>query len=343
MTDLALGVDIGGTNLRVGAVDEGGRIVARRGSPTPAGAGRDPDVAGRDLVSAIVATVRTVLDDVGLARDVDVPLGIGFAGGISREGEAVYGSNVSTRNLPLRSAVVDDLGHEDVIVVNDANAATWGEVQHGAGRHSDDVVMVTVGTGVGGGAVTDGHLVVGAQGFGGEVGHMVVARDGWMCTCGHRGCLEAYAAGDALARHARDLLDEGEPSTLASLAHVAPADVTAAAGDGDVVALAAIDRLAGWLGIGLSSLVTLLDPEVVVIGGGVADHIGRWLKPAAEEAMRGQTFANQYRRMPVVRLAALGDRAGMIGAAEMARSVTTGRVNAPFARRAQARPGEQRA
>lgn len=338
MTDLALGVDIGGTNLRVGAVDPHGRIVARRSAPTPAGAGRDPDVAGRDLVSGIVATARDVLSDVGLSTDAQVPVGIGFAGGISRNGEAVYGSNVSTRNLPLRAAITDRFGHGQVLVVNDANAATWGEFRHGAGRDADDVVMVTVGTGVGGGVVTDGHLVVGAQGFGGEVGHMVVARDGWACTCGHRGCLEAYAAGGALARHARELLEGGGASSLADRGTIDPADVTAAAEEGDQLALAAIQRLGGWLGIGLSSLVTLLDPEVVVIGGGVADHIGHWLLPAAAEAMQGQTFASQYRTAPRVRLAVLGDRAGMIGAAQMARSRTDGVPDdPPPVRRDQAR------
>lgn len=319
MTDLALGVDIGGTNLRVGAIEPSGDVIARRSVATPAGAGREPAAAGRDLVSAIVDTAAIVLADAGGPSDARIPMGIGFAGGISRDGHAVYGSNVSTRDFPLRDEVTSRLGHDDVVVVNDANAATWGEFCHGAGRDASDLVMATVGTGVGGGVVSDGDLVLGSQGFGGEVGHMVVMRDGWTCTCGRRGCLEAYASGSALARHATDLLDEGGSSLLEKVGDFVPADVTWAASAGDDLALAAIDRLGGWLGVGLASLVTLLDPDVVIIGGGVTEHIGRWLLPAATTAMRAQIFAGEWRDDPEVRLAALGDRAGMIGAADMAR------------------------
>lgn len=328
MTSIALGVDIGGTNLRVGAIDDDGTLLHRQVVDTPAGAGRDPEAAGRDLVATIVEAAAVVLAEVATASDVAVPIGIGFAGGISREGRAVYGSNVSTRDLPLRDAIRDRVGHPDVVVVNDANAATWGEYRHGAGRDARDVVMATVGTGVGGGVVSDGVLVMGVQGFGGEVGHMVVARDGWTCSCGHRGCLEAYAAGVALARHARDLLAEGGTSSLDDVADFTPPDVTRAAAAGDELALAAIDRLGSWLGVGLASLVTLLDPEVVILGGGVTEHIGEWLLPAADAAMRAQTFAGDWRRHPEVRVAELGDRAGMIGAADLARRDVRDRVEA---------------
>ncbi len=324
MTDLALGVDIGGTNLRVGAIDPSGELAARRSVVTPAGAGREPAAAGRDLVSVIVDTAAEVLADAGGPADARVPMGIGFAGGISRDGRAVYGSNVSTRDFPLRDEVSSRLGHDHVVVVNDANAATWGEFCHGAGRDAGDLVMATIGTGVGGGVVSNGNLVMGSQGFGGEVGHMVVARDGWRCTCGHRGCLEAYASGSALARHATALIDDGGSSLLQQIGDFTPADVTWAASAGDDLALAAIDRLGGWLGIGLASLVTLLDPDVVLIGGGVTEHIGGWLLPAATAAMQGQTFAGEWRDDPEVRLAALGDRAGMIGAADMARRAAEG-------------------
>ncbi len=319
MTDLALGVDIGGTNLRVGAVDRAGTVVVRRDRPTPAGAGVDPDVAGRELVREVADTARAVAAEAGLGPEVTVPLGIGFAGGISMQGEAVYGSNVSTRNFPLRADVATALGHADVLVVNDANAATWGEHRHGSGRGVRDLVMATVGTGVGGGAVVGGQLVAGCQGFGGEIGHMVVAAGGWMCTCGHRGCLEAYASGQALARHARELLDDGGRSVLRDLEAVEPRDVTRAAEEGDALAIEAIERLGSWLGIGLASLVSLLDPEMVVLGGGVSDHIGRWLLPATARSMTGRMFAAAYREPPAVRLATLGDTAGMIGAADMAR------------------------
>lgn len=319
MTDLALGVDIGGTNLRIGAIDGAGGVVARRDRPTPAGAGVDPDVAGRELVRAIAETAKAVADDVGLGLGVGVPVGIGFAGGISTDGKAVYGSNVATRNFPLRARVAGALGHDDVLVVNDANAATWGEFRHGTGRDARDLVMATVGTGVGGGAVVNGGLVAGSQGFGGEIGHMVVAHGGWLCTCGHRGCLEAYASGSALARHARALLDGGGASVLLDVVALEPSDVTAAAADGDALAIEAIERLGSWLGVGLASLVSLLDPELVVLGGGVTDHIGRWLLPATTRAMTNQMFAGAYREPPAVRLATLGDTAGMIGAAVMAR------------------------
>lgn len=315
MTDTtpAVGIDIGGTRLRATVVQPDGTIGDVLEVDTPVGLGTDPHTASTALLDTIARAV-TRLDP-----DAALPVGIGFAGVITAAGVAVYGPNVSTRNMPVRAAVGDTTGNDDITVVNDGNAATWGEFVHGAGRAVDDMLMITLGTGVGGGIVAASTLLEGAHGFGGEVGHLTLQPDGWQCPCGNRGCLEAYSAGRSLVRHAADLLVGGRPSTLAGR-ELTPADVSAAAAEGDEVAIEAIRTAGRWLGAGIASLVNVLDSAVVVVGGGVMAHVGQWLLPAAADVVPGLLLGHPDRPTPSVVAAELGDRAGMVGAASLART-----------------------
>ncbi|HKJ54629.1 MAG TPA: ROK family protein [Nitriliruptoraceae bacterium] len=310
----AVGIDIGGTRLRVAVVDGEGAVDNPAEFATPVPVGTDPRAAADALVAALAAAIEHA-DSGG-----DLSVGIGFAGTITSEGRAMYGPNVSTRDVPIRDSVTSATGRTDVTVINDANAAAWGEYRFGAGRAVDDMVMLTLGTGVGGGIVVNGQLVEGMQGFGGELGHITLVADGWECNCGNRGCLEAYASGRSLIRHATDLLATGRPSSLADR-DLTPADVSHAAAAGDELAINAIEAAAQWLGIGITSLVNVLDPAMVVVGGGVTDHVARWLLPAAAAVVPRRTVGHVNRRHPEIVTAELGDNAGVIGAADRARLV----------------------
>jgi glucokinase len=212
-----------------------------------------------------------------------------------------------------------------VVIENDANAAAWGEAKFGAGQNEAHMMMLTIGTGIGGGIVVNGELYRGAFGIAAEFGHMRVVPDGHLCGCGARGCFEQYASGNALLRRvreainaspeiARNLLSRGD-GTVAGLTGQA---ITAAARDGDPVALAAFNTTGQWLGAGIASLSVLLDPACVVIGGGVIDAGEILLKPTRESLERTMPFAGKH-PSPRLIAAALGNEAGLVGVADLSR------------------------
>ena len=212
-----------------------------------------------------------------------------------------------------------------MVVENDANAAAWGEFQFGAGHDVDDLLLVTVGTGVGGGVVLDGSLYRGAFGVGAEIGHMRVVPDGIRCGCGNRGCFEKYASGSALVRDVRAAARAGS-LMAAEVLDRAGGDVdaitgplvTEAARDGDPFALEQIAAVGRWLGEGIASLAAVLDPAVVVIGGGVSEADDLLLDPV-RAAFAAQLTGRGHRPMLEIRKARLGNRAGLIGAADLTR------------------------
>jgi glucokinase len=313
VSDLAVGIDVGGTKLAGGVVDTEGRVVARRRVRSPTS---DPD--------AMVATIEELFGE--LTRDHQVSyVGVAAAGFVDEQRAMVrYAPNLVWEDVPLRASLerVLDL---PVVVENDANAAAWGEYRFGAGSQVRHLLMVTVGTGVGGGVVIDDQLLRGGFGSAMEVGHVRVVPGGLVCGCGRRGCWEQYASGSALVREtwARAV---AEPDAAASLLARAGGKVkkltgpmvTAAAQDGDPFATARLAELGRWLGEGLSSLVAVLDPQLIAIGGGVADAGELLLGPAREAFVETLTAADQRPR-PELRLASLGNDAGMIGAGDLAR------------------------
>ena len=310
---LAVGVDIGGTKVAGGVVDVAGRVLTRARRVTPS---RDP--------ALVEATLVEVVDELRAAYDV-VAVGIGAAGFVdSNRSRVLFAPHLAWRDEPLRDAVAAAVGLP-VVVENDANAAAWAEWRFGAGRGETHLVMVTLGTGIGGGVVFDGSVRRGRYGMAGEFGHMVVVPEGHRCECGNRGCLEQYASGNVLGREARELARAGSPVAVSLLERVAgdvdalvgPV-VTEAAQDGDACAVELFEDVGRWLGLGLANLAAALDPGLFVVGGGVSDA-GELLLGPARESFRRTLTGRGYRPEARIVRASFGPEAGLVGAADLAR------------------------
>jgi glucokinase len=310
---LACGIDVGGTKIAGGVVDEHGTVVEELRVESPA-----------TDAHAIEAAIEQLVTELRTRHPIEA-VGVGAAGYIDKSRAVVlFAANLAWRDLDLKSDLEDKLGLP-VVVENDANAAAWGEFQYGAGHDVDDLLLVTVGTGVGGGVVLDGSLYRGAFGVGAEIGHMRVVPDGLLCGCGNRGCFEMYASGSALVRESRAAARSGS-RLAADLVARAGGDpdaitgplVTEAAGDGDAFAVEQLASLGHWLGEGIASLTAVLDPAVVVIGGGVS-AAGDLLIEPARASFAAQLTGRGHRPMLEIRMARLGNHAGLIGAADLTR------------------------
>jgi glucokinase len=309
----AIGVDIGGTKVAAGVVDDTGQILARAQRATPS---HDP--------RAVEKTVVELVTELRDGRDV-IAVGIGAAGFVDAARSSVlFAPHLAWRDEPLRDAVAMAVGLP-VVVENDANAAAWAEWRFGSGIGADCLICLTLGTGIGGGIVMDGQLRRGRYGMAGEFGHMIIDPDGHLCECGNRGCLEQYASGNSLGRSVRELARAGSP-VVAPLVDRVDGNiealngqiVTAAAREGDSWAIGLFDDVGRWLGIGLANLAAVLDPEVFVIGGGVGEAGELLLRPVRESFRRTLTGRGLRPEARIV-IADLGPRAGLIGAADLAR------------------------
>jgi len=312
---LTIGIDVGGTKVLGGVVDESGKVLTTARKDTPRQGG-----------SALTQTIADVAKELLQQHSVS-SVGVSAAGFVSSNRKTM----LATPNIADWNGV--DLDHQlnqliglPVVIENDANAAAWGEAKFGAGKNQDHMMMLTVGTGIGGGIVVNGALYRGAYGIAAEYGHMRVVPDGHICGCGARGCFEQYASGNALLRHAREainaspevarnLLSRGD-GTVAGLTGQA---ITEAAREGDPVALTAFNTTGQWLGAGIASLAVLLDPACVVIGGGVIEAGEILLKPTRESLERNMPFAGKH-PYPKIIAAQLGNEAGLVGVADLARS-----------------------
>jgi len=310
-TRLGIGLDVGGTKIAGGVVAADGRILDRALLPTPE--------AGDE--AATVAAMRRVVDDLRARHPGVEALGVGAAGLVEwPAGRIVWAPHNAYRELPLRRLLSESTGLPTV-VDNDAKAAAWAEARFGAGAGADDMILLTVGTGIGGGFVLGGEAYRGSTGLGGEVGHMIVDPQGNPCDCGNNGCLETMASGSALGRMGREAALADPAGGLASLAggpeRVTGVTVFEAALQDDPVAIELFERVGFWLGVGVASLVTMLDPQVVVIGGGLV-ATGELLLGPARESYQRYVFAHAHRTLPAVVPAQLGPDAGMVGAATLA-------------------------
>lgn len=303
MTDGAVAVDLGGSWIRAGWVSAGGEVgeVVRAATPQTG-----PE-AVVDAVAELVARVGPTTGPVGVA--VPGPLSV-------RDGVVFEPPNLrGWKEVPLRRMLEERLRRR-VVLENDANAAALGEWWRGSGRGSRHLVYVTVSTGVGGGLVLDGRLYRGASDTAGEIGHVVVDPAGPVCSCGRRGHLEGIAAGPAIARWTEEQLRAGRASVLAGRQGLSAREVAEAADAGDELAQEAFRRAGRYLGWAVAGLLNLLNPEVVVVGGGVA-RAGRWLFDPLREAAREASFPRPWQVARIVP-AALGDRSGLVGAAYVA-------------------------
>jgi glucokinase len=310
---LTIGVDVGGTKIAAGVVDEKGSIVAMTKRPTPAA---DP--------SATVEVLSDAVRELLARHDVEA-VGIGAAGFVEESKSAVrFAPNLAWREEAVAREVEERTG-KPVVVENDANAAAWAETKLGAGRGHDHVILVAIGTGIGAGIVLNGQLYRGRWGMAGEPGHYRVVPDGRLCGCGNRGCWEQYASGSALVAEAREFarrspkaalrllqLAGGEPEGITGL------EVRTAAREGDAAALRCYEIIGGWLGGGLADLAAILDPSCFVIGGGVSEAGDLFLERVKAAFADGLT-GRQFRPHAEIVLAELGPDAGLIGAADLAR------------------------
>jgi len=310
---LTIGVDVGGTKIAAGVVDESGGILARTRVPTPA----DPQWA----VDAIAQAVRELKEHY---PDVE-GVGVGAPGFVDRDRSTViFAPNIAWENEPLKVRI-EELTGLRTVVENDANCAAWAEFRFGAAAAYEDMVLITVGTGIGGGIVLDGRLHRGRFGVAGEIGHLNMVPDGLDCGCGGKGCWEQYGSGRALRRYGREKsaldpiagkrmleLNDGVAETIRGI------HITEAAEEGDPLALDCYAELADWLGRGMADLAALFDPGVFVLGGGVSDS-GRLLLDPVAAAFEHYLTGGPARPRAEVVLASMGSAAGISGAGDLAR------------------------
>ena len=310
---LAIGVDVGGTKVAAGVVDEQGRILAKLKRSTPA--------ASPPLTEQAIADVVTELLD---GHEVSA-IGLGAAGFVdSARATMLFAPNLAWRDEPLKQRVEERLGRA-VVVENDANASAWAEARFGAARGYRDVMLVAVGTGIGAAIIIGGELYRGRWGIAGEPGHVRVVPDGRLCGCGNRGCWEQYASGNALVAEAREFARRTPKGAMRLLQlggglpeGISGPEITQAATEGDPAALRCFQTVGGWLGQGLADLAAILDPACFVIGGGVSEAGELLLEPARTAFERALT-GRGHRPFAEITVAQLGENAGIVGAADLAR------------------------
>lgn len=301
--DLTIGFDVGGTNVRGGVITREGEILASRTVPTC----MDAEQLEADIVG--------IVDELRSDYEVDA-VGLALAGFLDPTCEVVrFAPHLPWRHANVRESLSQKLGMH-VRLEHDANSAAWGEWRFGAGRGAEDWVFFAVGTGIGATLMTHDTIYRGAFGTAPEFGHIVVVPNGRQCSCGKRGCLERYASGTALPDTCADLRGSYETSLPTD---PTGKEITQAARRGDPLAVAVMEDFSRWLGQGLSIVADVLDPELIVLGGGVSQDADLYLEGAAQ-AMGQDIVGAGHRPLARVATAELGSAAGMIGVADLARS-----------------------
>lgn len=309
-----VGIDIGGTKVLGGVVDETGAVIRR--------ARRDTPVEGGVALTQAIADVA-----LELMKDSEIEsVGVSVAAFISADRKTILATpNIKDWNgVNLDYELTSRIGLP-VVIENDANSAAWGEFKFGAGRGKENILMLTVGTGIGGGIVINSNLHRGSFGIAAEIGHLRIVPNGLLCGCGAHGCFEQYGSGTALVRHAREALEE-QPDRASNIlnrgdgliAGVKGSAITEAARDGDELALSIFETTGDYLGAGIASLAVILDPEAVVIGGGVIDAGDILLNPIRSSVEKYMPFARKHPHPQIV-AAQLGNEAGLVGVADLAR------------------------
>jgi glucokinase len=312
-----LGIDLGGTKIVAGIVDAEHTILGRAKRSTPAQEGETA------ILQAVVACALDALADAGVDVEDVAAIGVGSPGPLdSATGMIHFSVNLNVRNFPLGPDLQAHF-HRPVLLENDVRVGGYGEYRLGAGRGYRHLLAAFIGTGIGGCLILDGQVVTGLTGNAGEVGHMIVKAGGPRCGCGARGCLESLSSKTAIARRIGKALRKGLPSILSAKlqsksSRLKSRDLAAAVAAGDPVANKEVNRAAYYLGLSLGSLINLLGPEIVIVGGGVTEALGEpWIELVRTSA-RGQALTDPKGQVLIER-AALGDNAGILGAALLAR------------------------
>lgn len=314
-----IGIDLGGTNIAAGLVDENYKIVTK--SSTPTGAERDP-VA---IVDDIAALCRKVCVSAGVDISKVAAIGIASPGVAIRSlGKVLYANNLPFRDFPIADLLRERTGIEDISVENDANAAAWGEAVAGAAKGSSCSVMITLGTGVGGGIVIDNKVFSGFNFAGAELGHIVIEHNGRRCSCGRRGCWEAYSSATGLINMTKEKMTECESEGKTTVMHdlvakkgkVSGATAFDAMRLGDRAAKEVVETYLSYLACGLTNIVNIFQPEVISIGGGISNE-GQSLIDALMPLINKEAYGKNVVEAPKIRIAQLGNDAGIIGAAAL--------------------------
>ena len=307
-----IGIDLGGTNIAVGVVNENYEIVAQHSVPTGA------ERPAAEVIADMGSAVKTVLAKAGLTAADCESMGIGSPGTCDSEnGMVVRAYNLNWFNVPV-CRMLEEHFHIPVRLSNDANCAALAETVAGAARGCRNMVLITLGTGVGGGIIIDGKIHAGMRSAGAEMGHVLLVLDGEPCTCGRRGCWEAYASATALIRQTKEAA-KAHPTSL--LAKIPPEEITGrtvfdAADQGDAVAEEVIQRYCVYIAAGFTDLVNALAPEMILLGGGISRQGERILEPI-RAYVADNCFGQHEGAIPVIQAAQLGNEAGIIGAAAL--------------------------
>ncbi|MBQ4598999.1 MAG: ROK family protein [Clostridia bacterium] len=308
-----IGIDLGGTNIAAGIVDENGVILCKDSVPT--GASRPKE----EIINDIAALCRTLTAKMGLTLSEIDSVGIAVPGGVDeKSGEILFTPNIPFSGLNICKILSDKLDGRRVRVANDANAATLAEVFAGAAKGADNAVMITLGTGVGGGIVIDKKIYSGSNGLAAEIGHFVLQMGGEKCGCGRRGCFEAYASGTALIRMTKEELNtcfmSGEATLMAEAKEVSARTAFNAFREGDKAAARVIERYTDALASGIASLINIFQPDVFIIGGGISNE-KQFLIDLLQPKVDAEDFARGAKKRTRLCTATCGNDAGIIGAA----------------------------
>ncbi len=307
-----VGIDLGGTFIKGGIVDDLGNILCEDKTPTESEKGADK------VAENIANLAKSLLERAGLTAKDAKGLGMGVPGMIdSKAGNVIYSNNLAWKDFRIGERVSSLTGLR-VKIANDANVAALGEVKFGAAKAYEDVIMLTLGTGVGGGIVVDGKLIEGNQGAGAELGHMVVEKDGELCTCGRKGCLEAYASATAIIRETKRAMEAHEDSKLWEIGSLD--EVTGKTAfdykDSDPYAKAVVDRYVEMLACGITNFANVFRPQAVLLGGGVCAQGEALVKPL-QALVDKEIFAGKLGPAVPIIIAELGNSAGLLGAAAL--------------------------
>ncbi|WP_162800346.1 ROK family protein [Oceanobacillus zhaokaii] len=308
--DLAIGLDLGGTKILAALISRQGEILGEFECKTSAG-------EKRDAAANILFAINSLLADTAADRNRIIGIGVASAGIIDSEQKIIhYAKNIGLKNFPIGTLLEDNL-QLPVRLSNDANAAAVGEWIWGAGRGKQNVIYITVSTGVGSGIISNGQLITGIHDSAGEFGHITISHDGILCECGNRGCLEKYASGTAINERANQLLKNGETSSLLSIIEkglvVTNKEIDAAAKQGDLFSIRLLKEAGEYLGMGVISLIHLFNTEAVVLGGGVM-NMAAFILPSIKETVAKYGIPKMVNGVEI-KESALGNKAGVIGAA----------------------------
>ena len=305
-----IGIDLGGTNVAAGIINDENALIATASTPTRSADGAEA------IVSDMEMCINNMLTMGGIPRAECGGIGIGSPGSCDMKNGVVRKAfNLGWKDVPV-CAMLEKKAGLPVRLANDADCAALGEVVAGAARGSSSAMMITLGTGVGGGYVLEGKIRSGFQSLGGEFGHMKIMLDGEQCSCGQKGCWEAYASATALIRQAGRAAEEHPESLLAKAEKLEGKTVFQALAAGDATAKAVVERYAEYVGVGLVNLINSLYPEVVLLGGGIAGAGSALLDPVRNYVLRN-FFVGDAELAPQIRKAELGNDAGIIGAAAL--------------------------